>query len=88
MLSSVLKSKKAVNVNIAIMRAFVFVRQYALSHKELTEKLRQIEEKYDQQFGDVYEAINYLLKKINSKRSKKNGSKLVTKGIQIPKVIV
>jgi len=63
MLSSVLKSKKAVNVNIAIMRAFVFVRQYALSHKELTEKLRQIEEKYDQQFEEVYEAINYLLKK-------------------------
>jgi hypothetical protein len=63
MLSSVLKSKKAANVNIAIMRAFVFVRQYALTHKELTEKLRQIEEKYDQQFEEVYEAINYLLKK-------------------------
>ena len=63
MLSGVLKSEKAVNMNIAIMRAFVFVRQYALSHKDLTEKLEQLEEKYDQQFEDVYEALNYLMEK-------------------------
>lgn len=46
MLSSVLKSKKAVEVNIAIMRTFVLVRQYALSHKDLTEKLKKLERKY------------------------------------------
>jgi len=57
MLSSVLKSKKAVQINIAIMRAFVFVRQYALTHKDLTDKLKEIETKYDQQFNDIYEAI-------------------------------
>ena len=45
MLSSVLKSKKAVKVNIAIMRAFVFMRQYALTHKDLTEKLKELENK-------------------------------------------
>lgn len=63
MLSSVLKSKKALQVNIAIMRAFVFIRQYALSHKDLTDKLKELETKYDRQFKDVYEAINYLLNK-------------------------
>lgn len=63
MLSSVLKSKKALQVNIAIMRAFVFMRQYALNHKDLTDKLKELETKYDKQFKDVYEAINYLVKK-------------------------
>ena len=63
MLSSVLKSKKALQVNIAIMRAFVFMRQYALTHKDLTDKLKELESKYNKQFKDVYEAINYLLKK-------------------------
>lgn len=63
MLSSVLRSKRAIQVNIAIMRAFVFMRQYALSHKDLTEKLKQMETKYDQQFIDAYDAINFLLQK-------------------------
>lgn len=47
------------------MRAFVFIRQYALSHKDLTEKLKALETKYNKKFKDVYEAINYLLKKDN-----------------------
>lgn len=63
MLSGVLKSKVAVEVNIAVMRAFVILRQHALSHKELTEKLKKIERKYNKQFKDVYEALNYLLHK-------------------------
>lgn len=63
MLSSVLKSKKAVRVNISIMRAFVFIRQYALSHGDLTSKLKKLERKYNRKFKDVYEAINYLLQK-------------------------
>ena len=63
MLSGVLRSKKALQVNIAIMRAFVFIRQYALSHKDLTEKLKELETRYNKQFRDVYEAINYLMKK-------------------------
>ena len=63
MLSSVLNSQKAIDVNIAIMRAFVYVRQYALSHKDLTEQLKKLEDKYDTHFKDIYEAINYLLKK-------------------------
>ncbi|NQT77826.1 MAG: ORF6N domain-containing protein [Bacteroidetes bacterium] len=63
MLSGVLNSNKAIDVNIAIMRAFVFLRQYALSHKDLTDKLKKLESKYNKQFKDVYEAINYLLQK-------------------------
>jgi len=51
----VLKSTKAIQVNIAIMR------QYALSHKDLTEKLKEIETKYDKNFEDIYQAINYLI---------------------------
>ena len=63
MLSSVLNSKKAVQVNIAIMRAFVTLRQFALTNADLTQKLKEIETKFDKQFGDVYEAINFLLQR-------------------------
>jgi len=63
MLSGVLKSKKAIEINIAIMRAFVYIRQSALSHKDLTDKLYQLEEKFNKKFTDIAEALNYLLKK-------------------------
>lgn len=63
MLSSVLSGAKAIEVNIQIVRAFVFLRQFALSNTELTEKLRKLESRYDQQFKDVYEALNFLLQK-------------------------
>ncbi len=63
MLSSVLNGNKAVQINIQIMRAFVLIRQYALSHKDLTYKLKELETKYNKQFKDVYDAINYLLQK-------------------------
>ena len=63
MLSGILNSDKAIGVNIAIMRALVFVRQYALNHKDLTDKLKELEIKYIHQFKDVYKAINYLMKK-------------------------
>ena len=63
MLSSILHSEKAIEINISIVRAFVFIRQYALSHQELTAQLKALEIKYEKQFDDVFEAINYLLKK-------------------------
>lgn len=77
MLSSVLRSKTAIHMNIAIMRAFVLIRQYTLSYTDLTNQLKALEAKYNQQFSDVYEAINYLIqkdKKTNSKQSKGNGN--------------
>ncbi len=63
MLASVLRTPKAIEVNIQIVRAFVFLRKYALSHTELTQKLQELETKYNQQFTDIFEAINYLLQK-------------------------
>jgi len=63
MLSSVLNSETAIEVNIAIMRVFVFMRQYALSHKDLTEKLQELEKKYDQKFHTIHQALDYLLQK-------------------------
>jgi len=63
MLSSVLNSSTAIEVNIAIIRTFVFLRQYALTHHDLTEQLKKLEAKYDKQFNDIYEALNYLLEK-------------------------
>jgi hypothetical protein len=63
MLSSVLKSKKALQINISIMRAFVLLRQFSLTNKELTRKLNELENKYDKKFNTIFEAIDYLLKK-------------------------
>jgi hypothetical protein len=63
MISSVINSDKAILVNIAIMRAFVFIRQYSLTHKDLTEKLDELEKTYNMRFQDIYAAINYLMEK-------------------------
>lgn len=60
MLSSVLKSKRAIDVNIAIMRAFVRLREFLASHKELARKLRAMEQKYDSQIKAVVDAIQQL----------------------------
>lgn len=76
MLSSILRSKKAIQVNIAIMRAFVFIRQYALTHKDLTDKLKELETKYNKQFKDVYEAINYLLQKDKQETEQKERKRI------------
>jgi hypothetical protein len=61
MLSSVLKSERAVQVNIAIMRAFVRLREILATHKDLARKLRKMEKKYDTQFKVVFEAIRELM---------------------------
>jgi len=57
MLSSVLKSKRAAQVNIEIMRAFVRLRQLIASNKELAKRLDELEKKYDNQFKVVFDAI-------------------------------
>jgi hypothetical protein len=61
MLSSVLRSDRAVQVNIQIMRTFTKMREMLLSHKELREKIEALESKYDGQFRDVFEAIHVLI---------------------------
>lgn len=61
MLSSVLRSKRAVQVNIEIMRAFVRLRQMLATHKALARKLAALEKEYDEQFKIVFEAIHELM---------------------------
>jgi hypothetical protein len=58
------------------MRAFVFIRQYALSHKDLTDKLKELENKYDTQFSDVYQALNYLLEKDKQEMDQRQRKKI------------
>lgn len=72
MLSGVLNSDIAINVNIAIMRTFVMTRNHAVDHKDLKEKLAVLEAKYDAKFGDIYEALNYLLQKEKADKTQKN----------------
>ena len=61
MLSSVLKSKRAVRVNIKIMRAFVRLRRMLASNEDLARKLAALENKYDAQFRSVFDAIRRLM---------------------------
>ncbi len=61
MLSSVLRSKRAALVNVAIMRAFVKLRQLLASHADLARKLEDLERKYDAQFKVVFDAIRQLM---------------------------
>ena len=61
MLSGVLKSTCAINVNIEIMRAFVRLRQMLASNKKLAQKIDELEQKYDDQFKMVFEAIKQLM---------------------------
>jgi len=61
MLSSVLKSERAIQVNIQIMRTFTRLRQMIMSHKELKDRIEKMEKKYDRQFQIIFEAINRVL---------------------------
>lgn len=61
MLSSVLRSPRAVEVNITIMRAFVSMREAMLSHKDLAERLTAMEQKYDAKFKIVFDALRELM---------------------------
>jgi hypothetical protein len=61
MLSGILQSPRAVQVNIAIMRSFVRLRQVLAAHKDLVQKLEEMEKKYDKQFQIVFDAIRQIL---------------------------
>jgi hypothetical protein len=67
MLSSILKSKKAIQMNIAIMRAFVMIRQLALTYQELSDKLSALEQQHNQKFNDIDQVLKYLLQKEQTK---------------------
>jgi hypothetical protein len=61
MLSSVLRSRHAIDVNVAIVRAFVHLRELLATHKDLVQKLDELERKYDGQFAAVFDAIRELM---------------------------
>lgn len=60
MLSSVLRSERAVNLNILIVRTFVALRKIAISHQELMKKLEQLKLEYDDKFEDIFAALDHL----------------------------
>lgn len=73
MLSSVLKSERAIHVNIAIIRAFVRLRAFLATHQDLARKLEELETKYDDQFHEVFEAIWALMEVKEEKQGRKMG---------------
>ena len=76
MLSSVLHSDVAIEINISIMRAFVHMRQWALSHEELAMQLRNMEKRYDRKFVDIEQVLTYLMQKDKKKLSQLNRSRI------------
>jgi len=68
MLSSVLRSQRAIQVNIEIMRAFIRLRQMLATHIELARKLDALEKRYDSQFKQVFDAIRQLMAPPEPKR--------------------
>jgi hypothetical protein len=70
MLSSVLRSKRAIQVNVQIMRAFSQLRKMLLTHEDLKKKIESMEKKYDEQFQIVFEAIKQLLSEEDKPKKK------------------
>ena len=73
MLSSVLNSERAINVNIQIMRTFTQMRQMMFSYKKLKEKIEKMESKYDKQFRIVFQALKQLFEPPPPKKTGKIG---------------
>ena len=76
MLSSVLKSSKAIEVNISIMRAFVVLRQHLSDYKDLKEQIAQLEKEMNMKFKDIHQALNYLLQKDKTVIEHKNRQRI------------
>ncbi|MDA8242156.1 MAG: ORF6N domain-containing protein [Nitrospiraceae bacterium] len=70
MLSSVLNSRRAVQVNIQIMRTFTRIREMLATHKDLQKKIEDMEKKYDAQFKVVFDAIRELMRPPETKKRK------------------
>ncbi|MFS2719659.1 ORF6N domain-containing protein [Bacteroides uniformis] len=73
MLSSVLRSQTAIDVNISIMRAFVLMRQMSIGYEELLKRIEELEQSTDAQFSEVYQALTQLLSKPDPKPRKPIG---------------
>ncbi len=70
MLSSILSSKRAVAVNIQIIRTFTKLRELLATNAQLRKKIEDIEEKYDENFSQVFKVLKLLLKQEDERESK------------------
>lgn len=82
MLSSVLNSERAIQVNIEIMRAFVRVRRFMIEHRDLAERLDLLEKKYDAKFTVVFDAIRQVMDP--KTKSEKNIGFISVEGLSEP----
>ena len=71
MLSSVLRSQRAVEVNIAIMRTFVQLRRLMDSNRDLARRIEAMETRYDEQFSQVFDAIKQLISEDKTRKAKR-----------------
>ena len=71
MLSSVLRSKIAIEVNISIMRAFVLMRQMAIGYEELSRRIEELEVSTDAQFNELYQALTQLLSQSKQQKERR-----------------
>ena len=71
MLSSVLRSKIAIEVNISIMRAFVLMRQMVAGYEELLKRIEELEASTDAQFNDIYQALTQLLSQSQEQKQRR-----------------
>lgn len=76
MLSTVLRSQTAIDVNISIMRAFVLMRQMVIGYDELLKRIEELEESTDAQFSVIYQALTQLLSKPDPKPRKPIGYRI------------
>lgn len=71
MLSSVLRSKVAIEVNISIMRAFVLMRQMVIGYEELSRRIEELEVSTDAQFNELYQALTQLLSQSKQQKERR-----------------
>lgn len=71
MLSSVLRSQTAIEVNISIMRAFVLMRQMVAGYEELLKRIEELEASTDAQFNDIYQALTQLLSQSQEQKQRR-----------------
>ena len=76
MLASVLRSDSAIQMNIAIIEAFIALRRFSMNYELLVKKLQQLERKYDKQFDNIFEALNHLLEKEKKEEEQKNRKRI------------
>lgn len=76
MLSTILKSKKARQTSIFIVRAFIALKNFALTYNEISTKLKELESKYNRSFKDVFEALDYLFQKEKQETIQKKRNKI------------